>query len=173
MTQSEPSVFDPLFIPSLWLPFSAIAFAFIAVFPTVRRRLRGQPIKFSWIGLTRSVGCFAGLWASGVAIWLFGHGEDLQAVWLFGVLGLLLASPWRVITRSWLWWGLFTLLLVFAVVPFLSLCWLFIVFVLSPPLSQGTMTWSAGGLLPVAFLALQALAVWRLRRRSLKYGRHD
>jgi len=171
MTPTEPSVFDARFVPSIWLPFSAVAFALIALFPVVTRRLSGQSVTFSWIGLVRAAGCFSGLWASGIAVWLFRRGTQLSAIWPFGLLGLLLAFPWRVITRAWVWWGLFAVLLVFTLVPLLYLGRLFVAFVLSPPIPWGTLTWPAGGLLPVAFLALQALAVWRLRRRSFRYDR--
>jgi hypothetical protein len=169
MTLTETNVFDARFVFSLWLPFSAVVFTVVALFPFARRHLRGQSVTLSWIGIARGIGCFAGLWSGGLAIWLFAHGQELYTVWLFGLLGFLLAFPWRVITRASIWWGLFAVLVMLTVVPLLALGWLFIGFVLSPPHPQGIISWPASGLLPVAFLALQVFAVWRLRRRSFRY----
>src|SRR2546422_11213721 len=103
MGSTEFGVFDARFIASLSLPISAVAFALISLFPLVRRWLGRQPIAFSWVGVARAVGCFAGLWAGGLAVWLFASGEELYAVSVLSLLGLLLTIPWRVITKAWLW----------------------------------------------------------------------
>lgn len=165
--------FDAAFIPSLWLPFSAIAFALAALFPVVRRRIQGHPIVVSWIAVARAIGCFSGLWAGGFAIYLFIDGEQLYAVWLFGLLGVLLAFPWRLIKRSWAWWLLFTPLLAFTAIALFAFGWLFFAFIFSPSQPGIVFPWLAGPLLPLALLALQVFALWQLRRRlcPIKQGK--
>ena len=169
MGQNQPGLFDARFVVSLWLPLAAVAFALISLFPLVRRWLRGRRITFSWIVVARGIGCFAGLWAGGLGIWLYAHGEALYVVSLFGVLGFLLALPWQVITRAWVWWGLFTVLAASTVVPLVGLSWLLIAFIFSTPQPPGSILWLVGGLLSVAFLVLQVFAVWRVRQQSLSY----
>jgi len=169
MGPTEPSVSDVRFVAALWLPISAVAFALISVFLLIRRWLRGWRITVSWIDISRAMGCFAGLWAMGLAIWFFTHGDAFSLVWIFGVLGLLMALPWQVITRTSVWWVLFSVLAVFTLLPLLALSWLLTAFIFSTPRSAGSIPWLVGGLLSVAFQALQILAVWRLRRRRLSY----
>jgi len=161
------------YLVSLFLPTYTATFA-VAVGLSLRRRLRrGEKILYPWIAFTRVIGCFVGVGLCLIAAYPLatGHvvtGSRVGDAGVIGMLGLLLAFPWRMVSVGWVWWSCFVMLGVYFVLPASVLVSISYLDLRSARTQPGTWVWLWASYAVVAFVGVQVFAVWRLRKRLLR-----